>query len=646
VHPDVDALAARVELSAPGGAPPPLVLRLAFPYTQGGASDWARAHDGLHETALVASAPGRFTVLRSLDGDGYRVDCAFNASWGEAQRAGPHVLVLAPPPAGGGAAATDLVCLFAPRGNAYPIGAAAPWLAAKRAQTAALQALGAGAFPSFAAVAAAAAAAWQAYWQAGAFVDLAGAARAPAALELERRVVRSLYLLRALEAGAEPPAETALLLAGGWAGKHHGEMRFWHQAWAGAWGRAEVLARSDCFYADYLQNATAAAAAQGYAGARWPKMTAAVANRSAGAAGDVPWVGLDFAPLPAAVHNGSARGLAPLLAWESSSPVGPLLIWQQAHSIFLAEAQRRAAAAAGGAPAARAAMARLAPVVWATADFLAAFAVPDAAGIYHLEPPLYGGEESGDPLAIRDPAFELVQAGSALDTAAAWRAALALPPVAAWEAVRGRLAAPPLDPATAAPPLFAANAACACLYAPRGAPCAFPRAGCPAPRGSHPMTVGLVGMLNGLAGDGGARYGLSLASANGTAAAVLANWSWGSAAASPDVWGWDMPLLALSLARLGWAPQSAVDALLLPVNKNLYNAMGVNQGMGNGTAYFPGNGGTLLAVAALAAGFDGGAPGAQLRARGAGAVASAPTQPIGFPAAWGAVAEGFDVPLP
>ena len=43
----------------------------------------------------------------------------------------------------------------------------------------------------------------------------------------------------------------------------------------------------------------------------------------------------------------------------------------------------------------RAAMARLAPVVFASADFLASFAVPDAAGVFHLLPPLFGGEESG-----------------------------------------------------------------------------------------------------------------------------------------------------------------------------------------------------------------------------------------------------------
>ena len=646
VHPDVDALAVRVELAsrAVSVRPPPLVLRLAFAYvTQGGASDWRS--ESLHETRVAAAGPGFLSLERTLDGAGYTVDCAFNATWGSPQPgASPHVFTLAPP-AGDSSAASDLVCLFAPRDVRFPVGADAPWLAAKRDATLALRAAGAARLPGFGEVAAAAAAAWEAFWLAGAFVDLASGTDDPAAFELERRVVRSLALLRALEAGAEPPPETGLLLAGGWSGKHHGEMRFWHQAWAPFWGRSEVLSRSDAWYSDYLPNATSVAASQGFRGARWPKMIAAAENRSAA---DVPWVGLDFAPLPPAVNGGVLDGLAPLLAWESSSGVGPLLVWQQSHSILLAEAQRRAAAAAGGAPAALAVMQRLAPVVFATAEFLASFPVRDAAsGVYHLEPPLYGGEEQGDPLDVRDPAFELVQIGEALDTAAAWRAAMALPPVPEWAAVAGGLAQPPFDPATVgggAVPLYANNAACACMYT-RGA-CAFNRTGCPAPLTSHPMTSGLSGMLNGLGGDGGARRGLVPASVNATIAAVLANWSWGDLSASPDVWGWDAPLVALGLTRTGWSPESCVGALLLASNKNLYSRAGINQGMGTDTAYFPGNGGTLLAVAGMAAGFDGGAPGAQLVEGGPGAVASSPTTPVGFPSAWGAVIEGFDVPLP
>lgn len=420
-------------------------------------------------------------------------------------------------------------------------------------------------------------------------------------------------------------------------------MRFWHLAWAPYWGRTDVLARSDAFYADYLPNATSVAAAQGYRGARFPKMISAVGNRSGI---DVPWLGLAYAPLPSSVHNGSTVTLGPLLAWESNSGVGPLLVWQQAHSIILAEAERRAAAVAGGSSAARATMEALAPVVWATADFLASFPYFNAStGFYSLGPPLYGGEEGGNPLAISDPAFELVQIGQALDLARAWRVALGLPASPAWDAVAGHLARPPLDPASQ-PPLYAVNAACACLYNPQHSPCPFSRLGCPTPLTSHPMTSGLVGMLNGMAGGSG-RYGVDAAIANATVAATASNWSWGTLAESPQVWGWDPPLVALAQARLGWSPDSVVDMLLLNVEKNQYNAVGVNEGMGHETVYIPGNGGILLAISAIAAGYDGGAPGAQLFAGGGpGAVAASPTHPLGFPVAWNAVVEGFSAPLP
>ena len=655
VHPNVDALAVSVEL-VPHAAlhqqqqqqqtVVPLVIRIAFPYTTGGAADWSPSHDSQHTTTLVASSAGHFVVERTVDGDSYRVDCNYNMTWAMERGTSPHVLVLLPP-SSSSTASTDLVCLFAP--HTYPVGAATLWLQQKRAQTLALQQQ-VTPFPSYSDVAATAASAWKAYWLEGAFVDLIGVSShpSPEAFELERRVIRSLYLLRALEAGAEPPAETGLLLGGGWGGKHHGEMRYWHQAWAAFWGRSEILERSDAWYEDFLLNATSVAASQGYVGARWPKMIAVVSNRSAGGA-DVPWVGLLYAPLPEEVHNGTVEGLAPLLAWESSSGVGPLLVWQQGHSILLAEAQRRAAAAIGGAAAASLVMERLGPIVFASADFMASFVTLDQEeGIYHLLPPLYGGEEEGNPQNISDPAFELVQFNNALDTASAWREAMHLPPIPAWERVRGHLAAPPLDPATGKDPgLFANNAACACLYNNDShSPCNFPRLGCPTSLTSHPMTSGLVGMLNGLAGDSGHTYGLTVASANATASVILNSWKWGGPTSSPDVWGWDAPLLALSLVRLNWTSSSVIAALMLPFNKNLYNAQGVNQGMGSDTAYFPGNGGTLLAVAAIAAGFDTGAPGAQLRGSGPGAIASNPSVPLGFPVEWNAVVEDFIVPLP
>ena len=151
-------------------------------------------------------------------------------------------------------------------------------------------------------------------------------------------------------------------------------------------------------------------------------------------------------------------------------------------------------------------------------------------------------------------------------------------------------------------------------------------------------------MLNGLAGGSG-RYHVQQSTANATVAATVSSWAWGSLAESPAVWGWDMPLVALAQVRLHWSAAAVVDTLLMPVNKNVYGQSGVNWGMGTHTAYLPGNGGLLLAVAAMAAGMDKGAPGAGLLAQGAGSCGSSPGQPLGFPEAWQAQAEGFGVPL-
>lgn len=81
-------------------------------------------------------------------------------------------------------------------------------------------------------------------------------------------------------------------------------------------------------------------------------------------------------------------------------------------------------------------------------------------------------------------------------------------------------------------------------------------------------------------------------------------------------------------ARLGWSADAVKDMLLYPALKNSYTAAGYNWAPGI-CAYMPGNGGVLLAAAALAGGFSsGGAP------------------PVGFPAQWHAAAEGFTVPYP
>jgi hypothetical protein len=75
-------------------------------------------------------------------------------------------------------------------------------------------------------------------------------------------------------------------------------------------------------------------------------------------------------------------------------------------------------------------------------------------------------------------------------------------------------------------------------------------------------------------------------------------WNWES------TWGWDYPMMAMTAARLN-KPESAVNALLMDVQKNTYLINGHNYQDQRLRLYLPGNGGLLAAVAMMAAGWDG-----------------------------------------
>lgn len=147
---------------------------------------------------------------------------------------------------------------------------------------------------------------WARFWSTGGAVDLSGGGD-ERAHELERRIVLSQYLTAIHCAGSYPPAETGLM-ANSWRGRFHLEMHWWHAAHFPLWGRPELLQRSLGWYAAILPRARETARAQGCPGARWPKQ-----------------VGPD--------------------GRESPSPIGPFLVWQQPHPIYLAELVRRASAA-------------------------------------------------------------------------------------------------------------------------------------------------------------------------------------------------------------------------------------------------------------------------------------------------------------
>lgn len=388
---------------------------------------------------------------------------------------------------------------------------------------------GAGAVPSRQEAERASRAHWEAFWSEGAALDLGGSTD-PRAEELERRIVLSQYLTAVNSAGSLPPQETGLV-CNSWHGKFHLEMHWWHAAHFAVWGRLPLLQRSLPWYRRILPQARKIARQQGYSGARWPKMTG-----------------------PSGV--------------DSPSPIGPLLIWQQPHPILFAEA----CYAADPSPSV---LETYREIVFESAEFMASYAVYDAAGCrYVLGPPLIPAQENHPARETWNPTYELEAWRLGLEIARAWRRRLGLPPVARWDEVQAKLSLPPV-----ADGCFLAHENCPQTFRERNY--------------DHPSMLGALGVLPGRMID--------RETMRRTLRKVIDEWEW------ERTWGWDFPMAAMTAARLG-EPETAVKLLLMETPKNRYLPNGHNWQRPNLPVYLPGNGALLLAVAWMAAGREGGPP--------------------------------------
>ncbi len=390
---------------------------------------------------------------------------------------------------------------------------------------------------------------WQAFWQQGGAIDFQ-ACTDPRANELERRVVLSQYLMAVHAAGSLPPQETGLAELS-WHGKFHLEMHAWHASHFALWGRAGLLERSMGWYLGQLGNARERAAAQGLAGARWPKMTGPEGRESPGA-------------------------------------INPLIVWQQPHPIHLAELLRRASPADEDAL-----LVRYAELVFDSADCIASMAVRDAQGRFAIGPPVVPVQEIHDAAATFNPAFELAYFRHGLRTAQRWRQRLKLPRRALWDTVADGLAPLPQHAglylvAESQPALWQRAACDDCRDT--GEALALDdllRNRCP--NVDHPSFAGAIGWLPG--------EGVDVEVMRRTLFQVRAAWN------LSKVWGWDFGMLAMCAARLG-EPALAIDFLLHGSVANRWGRDGrvawkaIN-------AYLPANGALLSAVALMAAGWDG-----------------------------------------
>jgi protein-glucosylgalactosylhydroxylysine glucosidase len=370
---------------------------------------------------------------------------------------------------------------------------------------------------------------WERFWTDGGALELSGGSD-PRAKELERRVVLSEYLTAIQCAGTMPPQETGETF-NSWFGKAHLEMHWWHAAHFALWGRAEMLERSLPWYRTILPEARANAARQGYRGARWPKMVGPEGR-------------------------------------DSPSGIGPFLIWQQPHPIYLAELVYRARSDQ------RRVLERYRDLVFASAEFMASYPWWDQTKRrYVLGPPLIPAQESHPPRTTFNPTFELAYWEFGLATAQRWRERLGLARQPAWDRVLNSLSPLPMRDG------LYVNA--------ESAPTTFTDAD---QRRDHPTLLGAYGFVASPRVDRGAM--------RRTLRRVFETWQWS------ETWGWDYPLVAMTAARVG-EPSLAVDALLMDTPKNRYHPNGHNYQRPGLTIYLPGNGGLLSATAMMAAGWDG-----------------------------------------
>ena len=255
-------------------------------------------------------------------------------------------------------------------------------------------------------------------------------------------------------------------------------------------------------------------------------------------------------------------------AGEAPSSVGSFLIWQQPHLIYLAELLYRA----NPTPQVLQKYARL---VDETAEFMGDFAEYDKANDRYILRGCIAAQETLPAATTVNPPFELSYWHCVLKIAQQCRERMGKNRDAHWDDIIRKIS-----------PLASKDS----LYlAAETQPDSYTNIKM---FSDHPAVTGAVGLLPYNSKQ------VNLDIMKNTEKWIWKNWKWDTS------WGWDYPMMAMCAARMG-EPQNAVGALLMKEQKNTYLVSGHNYQDGRLRLYLPGNGGYLMAVAMMCAGWDG-----------------------------------------
>ena len=255
-------------------------------------------------------------------------------------------------------------------------------------------------------------------------------------------------------------------------------------------------------------------------------------------------------------------------AGEAPSKVGSFLIWQQPHLIYLAELLYRAN------PSDKV-IKKYAKLVEETAEFMADFAQYDSINNRYILGGCIAAQETLPAATTVNPPMELSYWHCALQMAQSWRERMGKERNALWDDIINKI-----SPLAHKDSLYLAAETQPDTYQNERM------------FSDHPAVTGAVGLLPLNPKQVDTRI------MKKTEQWIWNNWKWETS------WGWDYPMMAMCAARMG-EPQNAVSALLMKQTKNTYLPNGHNYQSERLRLYLPGNGGLLLAVGMMCAGWDG-----------------------------------------